>query len=121
MSTGHIFNVPEVHGKGAVELETTAAEAQLEAPTPKIAREIEENAEHVHEVAKDAAGVARHKGPALTGTKASAVDQLQQEASAKTNAASAEGRHDVEAIKAAGASYVEQAKEVVDTAISTAQ
>ncbi|KAG6869678.1 hypothetical protein C0992_002402, partial [Termitomyces sp. T32_za158] len=59
MSTGHIFNVPEAHGKRAVELETTAAEAQLEAPTSKIAREIEENAEHVHDVAKDAADAAR--------------------------------------------------------------
>ncbi|KAG5723903.1 hypothetical protein E4T56_gene9800 [Termitomyces sp. T112] len=120
-TSGHIFNVPEAHGKEAVELETTAAAAQIQAPTAEIAREVEENAEHVHDVAQDAANVARHKGPALTGAKPSAADKLQQEASAKTNAAVIEGQQDVDALKAAGAGYVEQAKEIVDKAISTAQ
>ncbi|KAG6910548.1 hypothetical protein DXG01_009967 [Tephrocybe rancida] len=46
-NTEHIFNVPEAQGKEAVEFETTAAEAQVEAPTAEIAREVEANAEHV--------------------------------------------------------------------------
>ena len=57
----------------------------------------------------------------MTGTKPSAVDQLQQQASVKTNAAVTEGQHDVEALKSAGAGYVGQAKEIIDKAISTAQ
>ena len=39
-------------------LETTAAEAQLEAPTGKIAREVEKNAEQEQSVAQQAAAVA---------------------------------------------------------------
>ncbi|KAG6822330.1 hypothetical protein H0H87_003636 [Tephrocybe sp. NHM501043] len=62
----------------------------------------------------------QHRGPGLTGTPTPA-DNLQQQASAKTNAAVAEGQHDVEAAKSASAGYVEQAKEIVGQAISTAQ
>ncbi|KAG6910545.1 hypothetical protein DXG01_009964 [Tephrocybe rancida] len=138
-NTGHIFNVPEAQGKEAVELETTAAEAQVEAPTAKIAREVEANAEHVQDAAHNAADAAKvgpynpghryrsltygdqHKGPALTGAPLTASNKLQEQASAKTNAAVAEGQHDVEAAKAVGAGYVEQAKELVDKAIITAQ
>ena len=39
-------------------LETTAAEAQVEAPTGKIAREVEKNAEHEKTVAEQAAAYA---------------------------------------------------------------
>ncbi|KAG6821419.1 hypothetical protein H0H93_014216 [Arthromyces matolae] len=122
-TTGHIFNVEEARGKEAVECETTAAEARIEAPTSEIAREVEGNAEHVHEAAEEAADVARHKGPSFTGTETtlSSTDKLQQQASAKTNAAVTEGKHDVDALKAAGADYVEQAKEVVEHAKITAQ
>ncbi|KAG6827053.1 hypothetical protein H0H92_013370 [Tricholoma furcatifolium] len=118
---GHIFNVEEAHGKEEVECETTAAEARIEAPTSKIAHEIEVNAEHVHEAAVDAADLAKHKGPAFTGAPPSALDQLQQQSSVTTNAAVAEGKHDVEAAKAAGAEFVEHVKETVENAIHTAQ
>ncbi|KAF5384829.1 hypothetical protein D9615_001306 [Tricholomella constricta] len=119
--TGHIFNVSEATGKHQAEFETTAAEAQIEAPTAKIAREIEENAEHVHDVAHDAADAAKAKGRALTGTPPSAIDQLQQQARQKTEAAVAEGHHDVDAAKAVGAGYVEQVKTMAAHAIATAQ
>ena len=42
-----------------VELETTAATAQIEAPTASVARKVEENAEHVHSAARDAADKAK--------------------------------------------------------------
>ena len=42
-----------------MEFETTAAKAQIEAPTAEVAREVEENADHVHDAAQDAANVAR--------------------------------------------------------------
>ena len=42
-----------------VGLETTAANAQIEAPTASIARKVEENAEHVHDAACDAADKAK--------------------------------------------------------------
>ncbi|KAG6840908.1 hypothetical protein C0991_003250 [Blastosporella zonata] len=120
-NTGHIFNVPEAHGKEAVEYETTAAEAQIEAPTSRIARQVEVNAEHVHDAAHDAADVAKHRGPELTGATPTPADKFQQQVSAKTDAAVAEGHRDVDAGKAAGAGYVVQAKELVEKAISTAQ
>ena len=77
-----IFNVEEVKGKGLVfpihsipfvlilefivrlsALETTAAEAQVEAPTAKIAREIEMNANQEQTAAEQAAAVAEVSRP----------------------------------------------------------
>lgn len=127
--------------KRSVALETTAAEALIEAPTSSIAREVEVNADHVQDAAHDAANAAKvicgalivnkayhltllprqSKGPALTGAAPSAVDQFERQAKQTTDAAVAEGQHDVEAAKATGAGYVEQAKTLASNAISTAQ
>ena len=74
-NSNKIFNVEEVTGRELVfptsmglwitdfitsrsALETTAAEAQVEAPTGKIAREVEKNAEYEQTVAGQAAAVA---------------------------------------------------------------
>jgi hypothetical protein len=42
-----------------VGLETTAANAQVEAPTSSIAREVEANANHAKDVVRDAASTAQ--------------------------------------------------------------
>ncbi|KAJ6575308.1 hypothetical protein B0H19DRAFT_636457 [Mycena capillaripes] len=119
--SGQIFNVEE--SSRPSEFQTTAAQAQAEAKTGSIAREVEANADQAKDVAENAAFVAQSKGPELTGQ--SATDRLQTEASVKTGAAVDQGQHDVEAAKAAGAGYVEQAKTMasnaVNSAVSTAQ
>ncbi|PFH54888.1 hypothetical protein AMATHDRAFT_52930 [Amanita thiersii Skay4041] len=50
-----------------------------------------------------------------------AVDQLEQQLSATTDAAAAEGKEDVQAAKARGESYLEQAKGLASSVLSTAQ
>ncbi|KAF9015622.1 hypothetical protein BDQ17DRAFT_1341382, partial [Cyathus striatus] len=116
-----IFNVPEPQGIERVKFETTAAEAQANAPTSQVAREIENNADRTKGAVGQAATVAKTLGPQLTGEPTTAVDQFGRNASETTNAAVNEGKHDVEAAKAAGAGYIEQAKSMASSAISTAQ
>ncbi|KAF9460094.1 hypothetical protein BDZ94DRAFT_1266655 [Collybia nuda] len=116
-----IFNVPEAEGTDRVALETTAATAQIEAPTSSIAREVEANAGHTKEAASEAALTAQIKGESLTGTPPSAVDQFQQQAQKTTKAAVAEGQRDVETAKVTGATYLDQAKSLASNAVNTAQ
>ncbi|KAG5654681.1 hypothetical protein H0H81_007437 [Sphagnurus paluster] len=109
-----------------VELETTAAEAQIQAPTATIAREVEVNAEHAHDAFNAAAEAAKSKGPALTGSNPStlhpsALEQFEEQAHQKTEAAVAEGHHDIDELKATATGYVEQAKQIAASALSTAQ
>jgi len=114
-----IFNVPEPQGLDRVELETTAADAQINAPTAPIAREVEANAEHAKDAAHNAAATARSKGAPLTPT---ALDQFQQQASKTLDAAVAQGQHDVDAAKSTiGSEYVDQAKALATSAVKTAQ
>ncbi|KAL0951525.1 hypothetical protein HGRIS_008209 [Hohenbuehelia grisea] len=123
MSTesGKIFNVAEPQGAEQVQFETTAATAQVDAPSSTIAREVEHNAERAHDAALQAASSAKMHGALLTGETTTAAGQFKHEASATTNAAVAQGQHDVEAAKAAGAGYVEQAKALAGSALATAQ
>lgn len=79
-NSNKIFNVDEVKGKESVfptrlvagvictdtwfitrhsALETTAAEAQANAPTPKVAHQVEMNAEEAKAAARQAAAVAK--------------------------------------------------------------
>lgn len=64
-------------------------------------------------------------GPEFTGanntTTTSALDQFQQQAKETTNLAVDEGHRDVEAAKATGTGYVEQAKAIASNAYQTAQ
>ncbi|KAJ8516131.1 hypothetical protein ONZ45_g6522 [Pleurotus djamor] len=60
-------------------------------------------------------------GSKLTGEANTAAGKFQKEVTAKTNDAVAEGQHDVEAAKAAGAGYVEQAMEMAGNVLATAQ
>ncbi|KIL71688.1 hypothetical protein M378DRAFT_238202 [Amanita muscaria Koide BX008] len=104
-----------------VVLETTAGEARAEAPTAKVAEQIEKNVDRTHTAAGHAAKVAKVKGPELTGESIPAVERLQAGASNVTTDAVVEGERDVENAKAAGASYLEQAKALASSAIATAQ
>ncbi|KAJ6503346.1 hypothetical protein C8R47DRAFT_199536 [Mycena vitilis] len=115
--SGQIFNVEETSKSS--EFQTTAAQAQAEAKTAPIAREVEANAEQAKEVAQNAAFVAVAKGPELTGQ--TATDRLTTEASVRTGAAVDQGQNDVAAAKAAGAGYVDQAKTAASNALATAQ
>jgi len=100
--------------------ETTAAYAQKNAPSPAVAQQIEQNVDNAQEAAYHAAAAAPHKVPGASAGLPSALDTLEQQSSAKTEAAVAEGKQDVHAAKAAGASYLEQVKEVATAAYNTA-
>ncbi|KAJ7492439.1 hypothetical protein FB451DRAFT_1502811 [Mycena latifolia] len=115
--SGQIFNVAEPAHPS--EFQTSAAQAQANAPTASEARQVEANAEQAKDVAQNAAYNAQAKGPALTGQ--SATDRLQTDASVKTGAAVEEGQQDVAAAKAAAGGYVEQAKNLASSAVATAQ
>ncbi|KAH9486517.1 hypothetical protein JR316_0000582 [Psilocybe cubensis] len=118
---GTIFNVPEVTGKDQIALETTAAEARLNAPNAAVAREVEHNAEGVKEAAQQAAAHAKAVGRSLTGEASTAAGQFRGDASRTTDAAVEEGKQDVENVKAATVGYVEQAKSYASSALETAQ
>lgn len=96
-----------------MQYETTAAQAQAEAPTSNIARQVEKSAEQEKDVARQAALAAESIGLG----QGSPSDELKQ----KTNQAVQEGQHDVEAAKAQGATYLEQAKNVAANVASTVQ
>ncbi|KAJ3750726.1 hypothetical protein DFH05DRAFT_1410441 [Lentinula detonsa] len=117
IETGKIFNVAEPTGADAARSETTAAQAQAEAPTSEASRAVEYNAEQLQGAAQHAALAAKSLGKEFTGEPPSAADQLQ----AKTNSAVAQGKADVDAAKVEGQSYLEQAKNLAGSAISSAQ
>jgi len=120
-NSNKIFNVDEVTGKERSALETTAAEAQIEAPTAKLARQIETNAEQEKAAAQQAANFAKTIGEEYTGESMAATDKLQRDASNATNAAVLEGKKDVDHVKAVGTEYVEQVKALAKSAIETVQ
>lgn len=60
-------------------------------------------------------------GEEYTGAPMSATDRLQRDASKTTNAAVSEGKNDIDHVKAVGAEYVEQVKELARSVIETAQ
>lgn len=60
-------------------------------------------------------------GKEHTGEPMTATDKLQKDVSKTTNAAVSEGKKDVDHVKAVGAGYVEQAKDLARSAIETAQ
>ncbi|KAJ7897034.1 hypothetical protein B0H14DRAFT_389224 [Mycena olivaceomarginata] len=115
--SGQIFNVNEPEHPS--EFQTTAAQAQADAKTGDLAREVEANADQAKDVAANAAFVAQSKGPELTGQ--SAADRLQTEAAVKTGAAVDQGQQDVAAAKATGAGYVEQVKTLASNTLASAQ
>ncbi|KAI0964047.1 hypothetical protein AcW1_000959 [Taiwanofungus camphoratus] len=97
--------------------ETSAAWAQAEASTSGLSDEIGKNAQQLQSVAEEAASEAQEKEPQAV----SAVNQLEAGLSNQTNAAASQGKFDVEKAKAAGASYLEQAKNLASSAVGAAQ
>ncbi|KZP31117.1 hypothetical protein FIBSPDRAFT_945157 [Athelia psychrophila] len=122
MSTteGQIFNVAEPTGADQARFETSAAEAERDAPNPAVAHEIEANAQATQSVAEQAANAAHSLGPTLTGGT-NPVDQFQREAAQTTDAAVAEGQANVASAKAAGAGYLSQAQDLASGVIASAQ
>ncbi|KAF5388542.1 hypothetical protein D9757_004639 [Collybiopsis confluens] len=117
LESGKIFNVAEPTGIDAVRAETTAAQAQAEAPTTAAARAVEHNAQQTTAAAETAARAARSFGREFTGEPPSVAEQLQ----AKTDTAVQQGKADVEMAKAEGQGYLDQAKQLAGTALATAQ
>ncbi|KIM47764.1 hypothetical protein M413DRAFT_439434 [Hebeloma cylindrosporum] len=60
-------------------------------------------------------------GSKYTGEPTTAAGRFHEEASRTTDAAVAEGKQDFEQVKAVGAGYVEQAKNLTNIAVETAQ
>ncbi|KAF5368450.1 hypothetical protein D9758_002277 [Tetrapyrgos nigripes] len=67
-NTGRIFNVDEPKGADAARFETTAANAQVEAPNASSSRMVERNAEAAGFAAKQAAEAAKARRKESTGT-----------------------------------------------------
>ncbi|KAI0756834.1 hypothetical protein C8Q80DRAFT_58919 [Daedaleopsis nitida] len=96
---------------------TSAALAETEATTATLSSQVEQNATKLHSAAVGAAQSAELKEP----QSANAVDRLEDGLSHQTNAAASEGAADVASAKSAANGYVEQAKNLAGSAISTAQ
>jgi hypothetical protein len=117
----HIFDVGEVTGKEHSALETTAAEARIEAPDAVAAHEVDVNAEKAHDAAEHAASFAKTMGSKYTGEPTTAADKFRGDASRTTNAAVAEGKKDVDKAKDAGAGFVQEVKDYAKCTIETVQ
>ncbi|KZT02455.1 uncharacterized protein LAESUDRAFT_409078 [Laetiporus sulphureus 93-53] len=103
--------------------ETTAAWAQVEAPTAELSNEVGKNASQMQNVAEQVAVEAQEKKPQVV----SAVNQLEAGLALenKTNQASEQGQRDIDSARAtvasAAQSAVEQAKTFANSAYETAQ
>ncbi|KAK2461563.1 hypothetical protein APHAL10511_006026 [Amanita phalloides] len=119
--SSNVFANTENPEAAHVLLETTAGDARTQAPGPGAAEQIDQNVDRLHTAAQDAAKVAKVKGTELTGEPTSAVEQLQAGASHITTNATLEGEKDVESAKAAGASILEQVKNITMSTVAAVQ
>jgi len=102
--------------------QTTASWAKAEASTAEIAREEELNAKKMNIAAHIAADAASKRSPGTTESSSqtsAAIDQLERDASSKTNEAVRQGQRDVQDVQAAGAEYINSAIETVKTYLPT--
>ncbi|KAL1951523.1 hypothetical protein VTO73DRAFT_672 [Trametes versicolor] len=88
-------------GQSDARFATNAALAETEATTVNLSKEVQSNANQLHNAAFDAATSAQIKEP-LSG---SAVNQLEEGLAHKTDAAASQGAVDVEAAKATATGY----------------
>jgi len=89
--------------------ETTAQWAKAEASTLEISDEVERNARREAEAAKQAAAAAPHFTPGTTdktSQTSQAFDNLERDASSKTQGAVDEGKRDFQEATAIGGSYL---------------
>jgi len=96
--------------------ETTAQWAKAEASTRELSDQVERNARREAEAAKQAADAALHFTPGTTDKTSQvsqAIDDLERDASLKTQGAVNEGKRDVQEAVAVGGSYLGTAIDVV--------
>ena len=117
---------------------TTAARTEAQQTTPEASKQVHDTAEHTKGVAEHAASSAhvcfplpcieyikfncqhQARGPGATGNAFDAVTQLRAKVEQTTDAAVAEGQKNVQAATDAGSRYIEGAKNLASSAISTA-
>jgi len=105
-----------VNHESDARFDTTAAWAAAETSTMELQRDVEKNAAKAHDAAEAAAAHAPFKAPATQG----AVDKLEEDLAEKTHQAVLDGQSSVDQAKAAGVGYVESAKNLANSALSTA-
>ncbi|KAF9648493.1 hypothetical protein BDM02DRAFT_3115252 [Thelephora ganbajun] len=93
--------------------ETTAQWAKAEASTLELSNEVERNARKEAEVVKQAADAALHFSPRTTDKTSQTFDNLERDASLRTQEAVDEGRRDVQEAVAIGSSYLGAAIDTV--------
>jgi len=96
--------------------ETTAQWAKVEASTLELSNEVDKNARREAEAAKQAADAALNFSPGTTDKTSQtsrAFDQLERDASLKTQGAVDEGKKDVQEAAAIGSSYLDSAVNTV--------
>jgi len=96
--------------------ETTAQWAKAEASTLELSDEVDKNARREAEAAKQAADAALNFTPGTTdktSQTSQAFDQLERDASLKTQGAVDEGKRDVQEATAVGGSYLGAAIDTV--------
>jgi len=96
--------------------ETTAQWASAEASTRELSDEVEKNARREAEAAKQAADAAHHFTPGTTdktSQTSQAFDNLERDASLKTQGAVDEGKRDVQEAVATGGTYLGTAIDTV--------
>lgn len=116
-ATDSFVNAQSPAGNQHSEIQTTAAQAVHQAPDFSTAYQAESNARQEQEAAKQAAAAAKTMGRKMTGEPSTAAAPYHS----PTDAAVAEGKHDVEQAKAVGAGYVAQAKQMVSSTVEAAQ
>ncbi|KIK51741.1 hypothetical protein GYMLUDRAFT_64645 [Collybiopsis luxurians FD-317 M1] len=114
---GKIFNVPEPTGTDVARAETTAAQAQIDAPTNSTARMTERNAETMQGAAEEAALMARSLGKETTGEPPSAGEQLRS----KSETAIAHGKADIVKAMDEMQEYLGQAKRLPGNALEAVE
>jgi hypothetical protein len=116
-ATDNFVNSQSPSGNQRSEIQTTAAQAVHQAPDFSTAFQAESNARKEQEAAKQAAVTAKTMGRKMTGEPTTAAAAYHS----PTDAAVAEGKHDIEQAKAVGAGYVAQAKQMVSSTVEAAQ
>ncbi|KIY69166.1 hypothetical protein CYLTODRAFT_442864 [Cylindrobasidium torrendii FP15055 ss-10] len=117
--TGKIFNIQQ-DGPDS-QFQTTAAQAQADAPTATESRKVEDNAEAAKISAQEVADFAQSKGKEFTGEPPTATEKLQSQAKGIADTAVAEGKQDVNAASASAESYLDQAKAIANQVLASAQ
>ncbi|KZS93460.1 hypothetical protein SISNIDRAFT_454652 [Sistotremastrum niveocremeum HHB9708] len=111
-------------GAGKAAYGSERAQQEAKADTAKVEGYLNQGNSVANQAAstfQDAAITAQEKGYDAAATTSDAANQFGNQAAAVTGQAVHEGQENVEAAKATGAGYLEQAKNLAGTALATAQ